>query len=261
MSDSPPDYDTDELTALIASLSDLDIASLQQSPPPALAPPRTPSPRPNNHVSTSPLARYAYHSPTKSGRTTDWSEAAHYSQGVAGGSVQRVVKGSEAPHPKPTAYAVFYGRTPGTYNRWSGPGGAGAQVAGVSGALYQGYPTAQEAAAAFRYALTRGWTGERPVPTGTVTRPIPSLPVPVLPPVSLHNPLHGDAGCVDGRWYIVYAGIMPGIYRSYLECALNTLSIRGAVHDSADSESEAQRRWAAAVAGDRIRSLTPAYSA
>ncbi|KAJ7500581.1 hypothetical protein B0H11DRAFT_1909007 [Mycena galericulata] len=249
MSD-PPEYDDDELSNLIASLSDLDLASLQQSPPPA-PPPRTPSPRQTTPVSTPRRTRvhqsyYQYHSPTKSGRTSDWSEAAHYSQGVPGASVHRVFKSSEVSSPKPGAYAVFYGRGPGTYSRWSGPDGAAVQVTGVSGALHQGYPTAEEADAAFQYALTHGWTGQRPSPTNFILAPIPSLPIPVSPSVSSHNPLHGQAGCTD---------------RKCLECALNTLSLRGAAHDSTHSRAEAERRWESAVADGRVRVLTPPYFA
>ncbi|KAJ7496071.1 hypothetical protein B0H11DRAFT_2227076 [Mycena galericulata] len=257
----PPDYDDDDLAGLIASLSDLDLASLQRSPASQTPPPRTPSPRQATPVST-PGPVYQFHSPTKSGRTADWSEAAHHTQGVSGASVQRIVKPTKPSRPKSGGYAVFYGRQPGTYSQWSGPDGAGVQVMGVSGNLHQGYPTAQEAHAAFEYARTRGWTGRRPSPNGLVTIPISSLPVPVSPspPVSSHNPLHGEAGCTDHQWYIVYAGITPGIYRSYLECALNTLSLPGAVHDSAPSRADAERRWVTAVDAGRVRFLTHSYS-
>ncbi|KAJ7440410.1 hypothetical protein B0H11DRAFT_2253030 [Mycena galericulata] len=233
----PPEYDNDELADLIASLSDLDLASLQITTPG----------RP--HI-------YEYHSPTKSGRTSKWSEAAHHSQGVAGGSVQRVDKSGKAPRPKPGGYAVFYGRDPGTYSRWSGPHGAGAQVTGVSGALHQGYPTVEAAKAAFEYALTRGWTGRRPSPTGFVTAPVPSLPIPVSPPVSTSNPLHTE----DTQWYVVYAGITPGVYCSYLECALNTVCVSGATYESAGSRAEAERYWATALAAGLVRFLTHPYS-
>ncbi|KAJ7429987.1 hypothetical protein B0H11DRAFT_2249988 [Mycena galericulata] len=261
MSD-PPDYENDDLADLIASLSDLDLASLQQSPPPMpprTPPPRTPSPRQTTPVSN-PLV-YQYESPTKSGRTSDWSEAAHHTQGVAGATVHRMFKSRKAPRPKLKAYVVFYGRIPGTYAQWSGPDGAAVQVTGVSGSLYQGYQTPDEARSAFQYALTRGWTGQRPSPTGFVPTPIPSLPIPVSPPVSSQNPLHGQTDFTEHhRWHIVYAGITPGIYRSYLECALNTIRIPGALYDSAETRDEAERRWATAIAAGRVRFLTHPYS-
>lgn len=37
-------------------------------------------------------------------------------------------------------YAVRAGRKPGIYNEWFGPDGAEAQVKGVSGAAYKGFP-------------------------------------------------------------------------------------------------------------------------
>ncbi|KAJ7448469.1 hypothetical protein B0H11DRAFT_2247757 [Mycena galericulata] len=261
MSD-PPEYEDNELAQLIAGLSDLELADLERPRTPPR--PSTPSPRLTTtpHVAASaPGNLYEYHSPTKSGRTTDWGEAAHYSQGVPGGSVQNVGKPVKHRRPKPRAYAVFFGRQPGPYLRWSGANGASAQVTGVSAAIHQGYASQSEAEAAFAYAQTRGWTGTRPNGSQTIPTPINSVPTPVvLPSVSFDNPLHGIAGCDETAWYVVYAGITPGIYRSVLECSLNTLGLPSAAHQSCASREEAQQRWENAKAAGHIRVLTPMYS-
>ncbi|KAJ7490194.1 hypothetical protein B0H11DRAFT_1912207 [Mycena galericulata] len=251
MSD-PPDYENDDLANLIASLSDVQLADLQRPRTPLR--PRTPSPRltTGTHV-----AVYEYHSPTKSGRTTDWAEASHHSQGVPGGSVQRLGKGTKPRRPQPRAYAVFFGRQPGTYPRWSGSDGASAQVTGVSSAIFQGYPSQTEADAAFAYAQARGWTGTRSDVRGAIPVPLRSIPTPAtLPTVSVRNPLHGNAGCDESTWYLVYAGITPGIYRSHL----NTIGLSSASHRSCKSRDEAERRWAIARTAGHIRVLTPVYS-
>ena len=44
-------------------------------------------------------------------------------------------------------YAVAQGRTPGIYTSWFGPSGAEAQVRGVAGARFKGFPTLKEARA------------------------------------------------------------------------------------------------------------------
>ncbi|KAK6969083.1 hypothetical protein R3P38DRAFT_2814965 [Favolaschia claudopus] len=56
------------------------------------------------------------------------------------------------------------------------------------------------------------------------TSPMHNLPQPMSPDANNQNPLHGsDPG--DDRWFVVYRGITPGVYRSYLESQLNTTGI------------------------------------
>jgi len=42
-------------------------------------------------------------------------------------------------------YAVAKGRNPGIYTNWFGPGGAEAQIRGIAGARYKGFPSIEEA--------------------------------------------------------------------------------------------------------------------
>jgi ribonuclease HI len=57
-------------------------------------------------------------------------------------------------------YAVFKGRKPGIYTRWSGPDGAEAQVKGYPGAVFQSFATREEA----DYYLKHGGQALPPAP-------------------------------------------------------------------------------------------------
>ncbi|KAJ7024359.1 hypothetical protein C8F04DRAFT_1192483 [Mycena alexandri] len=185
-------------------------------------------------------------------------EASHLTQGVAGARV-RAVRLAPSPRSKRGAYTVFYGHRPGVFEHWTGPAGAEAQVKGVKGAIYQGYSSQREAEAAYRYAWERGWTMVRPSSSSNPQPPIPALPEPSQSPVDgIPNPLHGSAAS-NPRWHVVYAGINPGIYASYLECALNTLGLKSSAYQSADSRKEAEQYWVAALANGDVRVLTHTY--
>ncbi|KAJ7015937.1 hypothetical protein C8F04DRAFT_1283752 [Mycena alexandri] len=135
-------------------------------------------------------------------------------------------------------------------SEWSGPARAEAQVKGVQGAIHQGYSSLNEAKAAYQYARERGWIMVRPPSPANPSPPIPALPEP-LQSLHISNPLHGSAASKP-RWHVVYAGIRPGVYASYLECALNILGLRSSAYQSADSRKEAEQYWLAAVANDDV---------
>ncbi|KAJ6455629.1 hypothetical protein C8R47DRAFT_1228124 [Mycena vitilis] len=198
--------------------------------------------------------------------TTEWSEASHLTQGVPEARVCSVVPRSTKKRPKNRAYTVFYGIIPGVYLEWYGPEGAEVQVSGVPGSLYRGYPFPDDAEAAYEYARDRNWTGARTrrprsyrAPPSLSSSAIEALPVPTPLFESTHNPLHGPVDSDNRTWYIVYAGITPGVYLSHLECALNIVGLPGASHDSTDSLSEARRRWAEAERAGTIRVVTHPY--
>ncbi|KAJ7770408.1 hypothetical protein B0H16DRAFT_1715087 [Mycena metata] len=182
-------------------------------------------------------------------------EAAYYSQRSPGGSSRRLTPSAKS-RTKKGGYAVFVGLRPGPYRRWDE---VEPLVKGVSGTLYQGYATYEGAVAAFRYAEQRSWTRMAgPLRTQLELAPaIPCLPTPSLgtPP----NPLH-DGATPHQRWYIVYCGILPGVYSSNLECSLNTLGLSGAVHDSCGSQALAEQRYQEALRAGRVKVVTPLYS-
>ncbi|KAJ7907847.1 hypothetical protein B0H13DRAFT_2331944 [Mycena leptocephala] len=79
---------------------------------------------------------------------------------------------------------------------------------------------------------------------------IPALPQP-LPEDLGANPLH-ETEALDDRWYMVYCGIRPGVYRSHLECQLNTLGVRGALHESVIGRACAFSKYAKAESAGAV---------
>ncbi|KAJ6494918.1 hypothetical protein DFH09DRAFT_1337560 [Mycena vulgaris] len=155
---------------------------------------------------------------------------------------------------KKRGYVVFYGRIPGVYAHWNGPHGAEAQVKGIKGSLYQGYTLLDNATEAFNYARARGWTAPS---NFAAAQPIINIGHCNTPHAQRFAPRPGSSA--DSKWHIVYAGITPGIYRSFLECALNTIGLSCAVYDSTPSRTEAIARWQEAVDAGRVRTLTHPY--
>ncbi|KAJ6525535.1 hypothetical protein DFH09DRAFT_1095587 [Mycena vulgaris] len=257
ISDSPRHYSDTEFDALIASLSVIDLGGV----PPILAPrtpPLPPTPRSPQTSLEFTDRLYEYHSPTRSGITRDWAEDSFSSQGLPQASARAIVKPRNSPRRKNLAYAVFYRQLPGFYLDWHV---AKFQVTCVHGALCQGYPSVKEARAAYEYAQQRSWTGvrtSRPASPSSNSA-ISVLPSPVMSTSTTHNPLHGAAGTTMPKWHIVYAGITPGMYGSYLECAVNTLGLSCAAYDSAETQEEAQERWLRALRAGTVRVLTHSY--
>ncbi|KAJ7840773.1 hypothetical protein B0H13DRAFT_2366056 [Mycena leptocephala] len=223
---------------------------LPHSPPRTLPPPpRTPSPpSPSQHLpSNSPSQLYLYSSPGERRLTEDWSEAAHATIGVSNGNSKRLTPRSR--HSTSIgAYAVFFGRIPGTYGHWDQ---AAPLTQNVRRVLFQGYKTLEDAEAAYNYAAARSWTGV----CSTTSTPTPSsrllrhqMPTPIDDEVTI-SPLH------YGTWYTVYKGVEPGVYQSFLECGLHTAGLLGSTYDSADDEATARARFVAAHANGRTRCI------
>ncbi|KAJ7883968.1 hypothetical protein B0H13DRAFT_2343917 [Mycena leptocephala] len=253
--------------AFLSLLAGLDLADNEFSPPP---PPCTPSPRPASHLTgqrhtfpamngrnhaAAQLTIYQYESPTRRGCTSEWSVAGTATQGVPGGYV-RVVGAPPAKNknkPKFAAYVVFCGRHVGVLHAWRE---VEPLVRGVSKCIFRGYKTAEQAHAAFAYASERSWVR---VVGALIPAAIPVLPQPVVVADGT-NPLNGTED-FDGKWYVVYRGITPGVYRSHLECQLNTVGVRGALHQSVEGISAALAKFAAAAGcGEATIAEAPPYS-
>ncbi|KAJ7670621.1 hypothetical protein DFH06DRAFT_1124936 [Mycena polygramma] len=224
-------------------------------PPPA-------SPISNSVPSTPRRDRlYVVHTPERISVTSHWSEAASQTQGIAGCRPVLLTKKNKKKSRTPKGgYAVFRGRQPGAYPDWNT---AEQHVRGASGAVCQGYPTFDGAQAAYDYAFSRSWTRvctSRPASPGlTTSAAIPALPTSA--DLEQRNPLHGYAeGDNDKqKWYVVYAGIDPGVYQSYIECALNTVGLSNAAFDSADDKDTAVAMYTFAVEHGDIRVLRHRY--
>ncbi|KAJ7030561.1 hypothetical protein C8F04DRAFT_1263682 [Mycena alexandri] len=249
----PPSYSATE------NVSDADNAELQElfarfSITPPDSSPRTPSPSPPPTLPTTPprrAVRYHYHTPERSAVSTSWAEAAAKTQGVSGASPRRL-----DPKPKPKhkkgGYAVFSGRAVGAFRYWNDD--LTRLIIGVTNSLYQGYGTFAEAQATFEYAQAHGWT-RIVAPDGSLSTTIarPPSPIGFLEEV---NPLHAGR---TSLWYVVYAGITPGVYASSLECSLNTLGLSSPAFESCATKEIAVEKFQRAVRENRVRSLYPKY--
>ncbi|KAJ7617993.1 hypothetical protein FB45DRAFT_1034231 [Roridomyces roridus] len=178
--------------------------------------------------------------------TPDWSLAATAVQGGHGGSVRSLHSASKRRR-KYKVYVVFRGHHVGLVPTWPQCSQATQQF---RFSLFQGYQSSTVAAAAFDYALDHGWVSTQatlatvPVPRASVPGPIAVATGPEPAPLSRR--------AVDDLWYIVYRGVHPGIFPTFLECALNVLGYEGAVHESVHTFAEAQAKFARAQRGGEV---------
>ncbi|KAJ7117331.1 hypothetical protein C8R43DRAFT_1137627 [Mycena crocata] len=207
----------------------------------------------NNHPSPSTSSSiYRFHSPSQSGYTREWYIAGAATQGVPGAHVQIAQHGTPRRKTAKAAFVIFCGTVEGVFLTWRE---VEPLVSGVRNCIFRGYSSFAAAHAAFTYAQQRGWTRST---TSTVVTPIDVLPDPESS-AELDNPLHGDES-LDPRWFIVYRGITPGVYRSHLECQLNTLGVRGSLHESiTGTRAEAVAKFEAATNLVTICSVPPTY--
>nr|GAT43315.1 predicted protein [Mycena chlorophos] len=122
---------------------------------------------------------------------------------------------------------------------------AGAAVKQFTGAVYKAYVNIAEAETAFEYARQRGYTTTSPQ-RGLL------LPVDQIPKSALQQDGTIDAArltpcATDEEWYVVYKGVNPGLYPTYLECALNTCGVRLAVHQAYNTLADALVSFRAAL--------------
>ncbi|KAJ7784911.1 hypothetical protein DFH07DRAFT_763524 [Mycena maculata] len=275
-----PDVDDSEILELIARL---DLTDVKDSPPPAQRqppPPRTLSPHrpptierhtfpsiPRRGYTTqqtrtapaiclpSPSVRtpvvYRYSTPTQQSYTTDWASAAAATQGIPQSQVKIVQGRRPRNRGKKDAYVVFYGLRTGVFRTWDE---IVPLIHGVRNNIHRAYKTVAEANTAYQYAVNRSWVRSC---DGTVVTGIPELPQPTQDLATI-NPLHGTE-TLTSKWYLVFRGITPGIYRSYLESQLNTLGIRGATHKSVEGRAAAVATYERACARGDVGVLAPTY--
>ncbi|KAJ7251187.1 hypothetical protein B0H12DRAFT_1234256 [Mycena haematopus] len=232
MADEPPPesvplYDLDEI---IANLT------LEDEPRVIPSAPSTPT-RP----SLASRTVYKVSSPTAETLVEDWSAAGTATQRTPQTRTTAVRKARTPRGPKRLAYTVFRGRTIGVFDTWVE---AEAATSGMRFALHQGYSTRQQAEDAFAFAQGKGWTCESATWTAV---PVSSAdaPQPVLDPTGPRSPLAAQRKTGD-PWYVVYAGVNPGIFPTSLECALNVLGIKNALHEKVLGFREAREKFSRA---------------
>ncbi|KAJ7429177.1 hypothetical protein B0H11DRAFT_2266724 [Mycena galericulata] len=204
-----------------------DGSSTRVDAPPSTPPPASP-PTPDQPLlatpSLTPTTLYRFSSPTKSAYTEHWSEAAHASQAA-----------------DTTVRAVRKPRKKRTKNLKKAAEEVEDATSGFRFAIHKGYSSRETAVAAFHHAVSNAWTSTAadwtslPVSLTRAPLPIADATTFPLPQVATRNP--------QDPWYVVYAGINPGIFATTVECSLNVLGIQNAVHESVPTFSEAQAKF------------------
>ncbi|KAF8993406.1 hypothetical protein BDZ89DRAFT_1150571 [Hymenopellis radicata] len=125
------------------------------------------------------------------------------------------------------------------------------QIAGVP-SVTQGYASKTAAEEAFAHARACGWLPhDKHLPAAAALLDIPFL---TAAEASFANPL--NRGITNKRWYCVYQGRRPGIYRSNLECQLNVHEVSKASYESWGTLSLAREKYLNAQREGTVRSLT-----
>ncbi|KAJ7084881.1 hypothetical protein B0H15DRAFT_802255 [Mycena belliarum] len=232
--ETPPENDND----IERIIRDLDVVHIANPPLSSPQGPSTQTTSPNSESvpSTPPpsgrFPSYAVTSPTQMKTTVSWLEVGALTQGVAGASVRGTPGRRRDRKPPSAAYTVFFGGEVGVFDSWDD---AKRSITGHGIAIHCGFPSIAAAHAALDYARARGWTADS-------TSPTPALP---LPSSYEDNALNSQTS--TDRWYAVCCGVAPGVYRSYLECALNTVGIRGNRCSSFKDRAAAEKAFAHAT--------------
>ncbi|KAJ7666208.1 hypothetical protein DFH06DRAFT_1126905 [Mycena polygramma] len=249
----PPEED-DEMDALIRSMDAAEFLRGSHTPPPASPelPPSPAAPRVSRSTPSTPhgparTPGYEVSSPTKSGHVVSWLEAGSLTQGVRGASAKKSAASRSRARNRPSAYAVFYGGQIGAFTDWAD---VQASITGNGLAIHCGFPGMPEAEAAVAYARTRGWTADSTAPAH-----VSSTAVPASYP---DNPL--TCGADPDVWYAVCRGVVPGVYRSWVECALNTMGIKGNLCSSFPTQSAAEKAFGDVLKAGYTRVLTRSKS-
>ncbi|KAJ7195284.1 hypothetical protein B0H12DRAFT_1245608 [Mycena haematopus] len=233
--DAVPLYDLDEILANL---------SLDDATPPPLTPslPATPVRTGSRSVPVTPSLTsrtvYSVTSPGRSELFEDWSAARSAVHRTPQSRVQAVRHGTKHPGSrKAVAYVVFRGRSVGVFGSWPE---AKTATHGVRFALHQGYPSREQAERAYEYAHSKGWTCDS---LAWTAGPVPSAAAPLPFGQNSGRRAALEESCEDNSWYVVYAGINPGVFATSLECALNVLGIKNSLHEKVVGLGEARTKF------------------
>ncbi|KAJ7106116.1 hypothetical protein C8R43DRAFT_963445 [Mycena crocata] len=178
-----------------------------------------------------PASSYMASTPGKTIVTFSWFEAGALTQGVPGAGVQ----GSSPQKPRKAhakAHVVFFGGEIDVFENWVD---AQHSITGNGLAIH-----------CCSRLCTRTGLDWRLRIIDTIS-PLP------LPSSYEDNPLNSDSS--SPLWYGVCRGVVPGVYRSYLECALNTLGVKGNLCNSFTTREEAERAYSQALLAGWVRSI------
>ncbi|KAI4517220.1 hypothetical protein K525DRAFT_290029 [Schizophyllum commune Loenen D] len=156
------------------------------------------------------------------------------------------------PTPPPTgvAYVVFVGLETGVYPLWSD---CEKQIKGVPHNSHKQYPCFAAAEKAYIAAKSRGLVCTAEERAADVRRRIVERQRlrPQDLPLCLHFLEDATSKAMapnPSRWYVVIAGLQPGVYLTFHECSYLTSGYGGAVHQSFYTRDAAVREMERALA-------------
>ncbi|KAL1671326.1 hypothetical protein EV122DRAFT_226763 [Schizophyllum commune] len=159
-----------------------------------------------------------------------------------------------------TSYVVFVGRRPGVYVSWEA---CQSQVTGASHNSHKSYTSFAAAQRAFSAAEDRGLVCTADQRASDVGRPFVRQRLwPEDLPLCTHfldDPTSKAMafGSTTKRWYVVYAGLQPGVYLTYHECSYLTSGYPGSRHASFETREAAIASLEGALAeGKAIKFVT-----
>ncbi|TRM56405.1 hypothetical protein BD626DRAFT_575731 [Schizophyllum amplum] len=155
--------------------------------------------------------------------------------------------------PSKTTYVVFVGHRPGVYNSWSE---CLAQTKGAPHNSYKGYASFAAAERAYSAAKARGLVCTAEMRAANVRRVIRRqlLTLEDLPLCThfLEDATSKAMASDMSRYYVVYAGIQPGVYLTFHECSFLTSGYKGSVHRSFDTREAATQSLERAFAERKV---------
>ncbi|KIY60714.1 hypothetical protein CYLTODRAFT_460499 [Cylindrobasidium torrendii FP15055 ss-10] len=119
-----------------------------------------------------------------------------------------------------TAYVVFIGHETGVVRTWRKCQNL---VSGVPYNIYQGYQTYELAVKAYNHALANRFVHK-------------SGQLPADWRLNVREPGPLFVGVASKKFYVVFRGICPGVYTTYLEAMISVLGVNGNVFRSYDNE-------------------------
>ncbi|KIY61034.1 hypothetical protein CYLTODRAFT_480829 [Cylindrobasidium torrendii FP15055 ss-10] len=144
-------------------------------------------------------------------------------------TAQRLISSGRA-----AAYVVFIGRETGAVHTWPE---CQQLVSGVRYNIYQGYQSYAHASQAYAHALENGFVHK-------------SSELPRDWRLNVRNPGPLFIGVTSRKVYVVFRGIRPGVYTTYLEAMVSVLGVNGNVFRSYDNEAVARADFIAATKRD-----------
>ncbi|KAF7318030.1 hypothetical protein HMN09_00310300 [Mycena chlorophos] len=127
-----------------------------------------------------------------------------------------------------------------------------ASIGDFRGEVFQGYPDTQSAERAFKVASAAGLTSTISLRSGRLPIEVAAAPRP-LEPEDLHNNDRLQGRAWNDSWYVCYVGIEPGVYPTWIECAVNAKWAKSGEWEVFRSFGDAYEAYCRAATSNRTR--------